>query len=78
MLDPESLSSVDEEVGASQYEDEMLKFRKTLFSKANTNIKKMPRIVKRGTMTENTIAKWSVYFQIWPANYVSRLKCILS
>ena len=39
MLDSESLSSVDEEVGASQYEEEMLKFRKTLFSKANTNIK---------------------------------------
>ena len=39
MLDPESLSGVDEEVGVSQYEEDMLKFRKTLFSKANTNIK---------------------------------------
>ena len=39
MLDSESLSSVDEEVGASQYEEETLEFRKTLFSKANTNIK---------------------------------------
>lgn len=39
MLDSESLSGVDEDRGMDKYEEEMLKLRKTLFSKANTNIK---------------------------------------
>ena len=30
---------MDVEVGAGQYEEEMLKFRKTLFSNVNMNIK---------------------------------------
>ena len=39
MLDSESLSGVDEDGGMDKYEEEMLKLRKTLFSKANKNIR---------------------------------------
>ena len=39
MLDSESLSGVDEDGGMDKYEEKMLKLRKTLFSKANKNIR---------------------------------------
>ena len=70
MINSDSLSGVDEEGGVEQYREEMLEIRKTLLSKANTNIK----IIKRGTMTENIIAKWLVHFQFLPAIYVSRFE----
>ena len=47
MLDSESLSGVDEDGGMDKYEEEMLKLRKTLFSKANTNIKNAQDCQKR-------------------------------
>ena len=61
MLDSESLSGVDEDGGMDKYEEYM---RKTLFSKANMNIKNAQDRQKRD-YDKNTTAERSVHFLIF-------------